>query len=785
MNSKNSKNNIKEEINRHVNAAMGNDLEISENLEQKLAFHLINYTGKNLFITGKAGTGKTTFLKYIKNNCKKNIIVCAPTGIAAINAGGNTIHSLFGFPLVSYIPKNEYVDRNLGITPSELVKHFKYNKEKRKLFLELDLLIIDEVSMLRSDTLDAIHLAFQFVRKNNKPFGGVQLLMIGDMFQLPPVIREEQKKLLSHYYKSPYFFDSHILTDNIPVCIEFKKVYRQESGAFLDLLNAIRFQDFATIDFDLLNSRFQPDFLPEQINSTSDSNSPSYKANYTTNYITNYITLTTHNYQAEQINKRAIEKIDAPFHYFDAKIEGSFKDNLYPTEIQLSLKKGCQVMFIRNDSSGSKRYFNGKLAIIENIKDDKIWVRFEDNRILQLEREIWRNIRYTIDENGKIKEENIGDFAQFPIRLAWAITIHKSQGLTFDRVIIDAGKSFTSGQVYVALSRCRTLEGIILRSKISSKNIIIDNVINSFQNKMWNVEELEILLDTEKYHYALEFLLENLSLHFIHSELKELRLFLIKRNIPDKENILNLYAQIDEKLEYLINISKKFENNLRFRFNEEKEISVKWEAIESRSRDALRYFTQELYYSIWQPVHNHYLEYKNKAKIRAYLKEITEFKNTLQHKTQYLTSFCLLNKLLITAEESEKFVFEELENAKGIRAENNNSNNNNNNNDNKDSDNKDKNTEMLTYYLLKEGKTLEETAKERNLTLSTISNHVSKLIAKGKLFVMDYVSSDAYTDIKEIIENKEIKELKTIKKLLEDKYTYDEIKWVRSDLLKN
>lgn len=713
------------------------------NIEQKLAFDLANYTNKNLFITGKAGTGKTTFLKNLKNSTRKNTIIVAPTGVAAINAGGVTIHSLFGFPLTSFIPTNDgWIDRNIAITKLELHQHFRYNKDKRKLFAEIDLLIIDEVSMLRADILDAIDLSLQYTRKNPAPFGGVQLIMIGDMYQLPPVIKEEQWNLLKNYYKSLFFFDALVLQEKPPVCIEFKKVYRQDDPVFINLLNAIRYQDFNAIDFDILHKRYDPDFVPKE---------------------PGYITLTTHNSIATFINENELKKLNKPIKFFEAIVEGIFPENSYPTDIELILKEGTQIMFIRNDSSGNRKYFNGKIGVIEKIVDFDIYVRFDNQKdSFLLEHEIWKNIKYSLDpETGKITEEVLGSFSQFPIRLAWAVTIHKSQGLTFDKVIIDAGKSFASGQVYVALSRCRTLEGIILKSIIKKHNIIQDPKINEFQNQMWNIQELKNTLNEEKYNFGLQTLFKSLSVLSLTYKIQDWRKMTVERSIPEKQHVLDLIASMDECLHSLLLVNQKFQRYILSRFNSSDVINKKdlWQSIEKKAKDAVEYFADELFRKVWKPIQNHYLEYKNKSRITQYLKFIYEFENEIKVKIQLLLSTDLIDQRITYKE----YVFtSDSETVSSV--------------------DRKKDTVDITLQLLQEGNDLPEVAKLRNLTVSTISNHIAKLISKNKVSVYNFISKEKYVLIEKKLVELNTKELKIIKESLGDDFSYDEIKFVRSDL---
>ncbi len=407
-----------------------------------LAYRFITETSENIFLTGKAGTGKTTFLKYLKENCSKNIIVAAPTGVAAINAGGVTLHSLFQLPFHPFLPTS--------ISKSELLGKLKFNRQRQDLLRKLELLVIDEISMVRCDTMDAIDTILRSVRRKHElPFGGVQLLCIGDLYQLPPVAKREEMNILQQFYSSEFFFDSRVIKEQMPMLIELNKIYRQKEDSFVDILNKVRNNNMNADDFEELHQRYFPDFRPALEEK--------------------YITLTSHNNQADLINYRELQKLLAPSFSYEAEIEGDFPESMYPAEGKLVLKEGSQVMFLKNDIE--KRYFNGKIGVIKKLQQEEIIVNC-DGEDIYVSKETWENSRYTLNRlDGKLEQETIGTFTQFPLRLAWAITIHKSQGLTFEKVMIDAGAAFSSGQVYVALSRCTSLDGIVLLSKIPSAAI--------------------------------------------------------------------------------------------------------------------------------------------------------------------------------------------------------------------------------------------------------------------------------------------------------------------------
>lgn len=418
-----------------------------------LAFRFVTETSENIFLTGKAGTGKTTFLKYLKENCSKNIVVAAPTGVAAINAGGVTLHSLFQLPFHPFLPT-----RN---NKEEFLSKLKFNKQRQQLLRKMELLVIDEISMVRCDIMDAIDTILKSVRrKHNIPFGGVQLLCIGDLYQLPPVAQRHEWNILQEFYPSPFFFDSNIIKEQMPLLIELNKIYRQKEDSFVALLNKVRNNNMNPGDFEDLHFRYNPSFRP-----SSEEK---------------YISLTSHNNQADQINSRELQKLVTPSHIYEAIIEDDFPENNYPAEGSLVLKTGAQVMFLKNDVM--KRYFNGKIGVVKSLDDEEIIVECDGINI-SVSPETWENSRYIVNgKDGKLEQETLGTFTQFPLRLAWAITIHKSQGLTFEKVMIDAGAAFSSGQVYVALSRCTSLSGIVLLSKIPSAAIYCnDNIIKGQQ----------------------------------------------------------------------------------------------------------------------------------------------------------------------------------------------------------------------------------------------------------------------------------------------------------------
>lgn len=427
----------------------------TSNPELDLAWRIVENTGMHMFLTGKAGTGKTTFLKELKRRSPKRMVVTAPTGIAAINAEGMTLHSFFQLPFAPYIPDTVF---NAG----KDAYRYRFSKEKIRIIRSIDLLVIDEISMVRADLLDAVDSVLRRYRSSHLPFGGVQLLMIGDLQQLAPVVKAEEWELLSKHYDTPYFFSSRALAETQYATIELKQTYRQTDAHFLNLLNRVRTNTADRRVLEELNRRYKPEFVP-----------PTEER---------YIRLTTHNILAQNINERELGKIDRPTFVFNAVITGKFPEYSYPTDETLTLKQGAQIMFVKNDRSPEKRYFNGMIGEITAIDEKGFYVRSKDYpEEIRVEQEQWDNSRYTLNEKTmEITEEIEGTFSQFPVRLAWAITIHKSQGLTFSHAIIDAHDSFAHGQVYVALSRCRTLEDMVLSTPLGSGAIICDNTVERY-----------------------------------------------------------------------------------------------------------------------------------------------------------------------------------------------------------------------------------------------------------------------------------------------------------------
>uniref|UniRef100_UPI002639D0A7 HRDC domain-containing protein n=1 Tax=uncultured Proteiniphilum sp. TaxID=497637 RepID=UPI002639D0A7 len=481
------------------------------------------------------GTGKTTFLHRLKEISGKQMAVVAPTGVAAINAGGTTIHSFFQLPLTPFLPTPEGRKKLIGQT--------RMRGYRRRVLQELELLVIDEISMVRADLLDAIDASLRHFRyRGDQLFGGVQVVFIGDMFQLSPVAKEEEWRLLSEYYQSPYFFHSRAIMQASPVYIEFEKIYRQTNNDFIRVLNEIRNDCLSPESFRMLENRYNPLFTPKDED--------------------DYIVLTTHNYKADQINSRELDKLEGEISRFTAKIEGEYSERNYPTEPLLELKPGAKVMFLRNDTEAA-RFYNGKTGVVDKIEGDRIIVCCDGDEYIEVERTMWENIGYSANPETKQIEENIlGRFIQYPLRLAWAITIHKSQGLTFDKAVIDAGQAFAPGQVYVALSRCRSLEGVVLLSKIHPESIRNDRQIIDYERNKQTVDMLEKQLEESRNAYRSHLLLSVFDFTGILSQIKRLSSQIKELGESFNDETLPYLQNIRQKLEEMERVAAKFQVQL-------------------------------------------------------------------------------------------------------------------------------------------------------------------------------------------------------------------------------
>src|SRR5262252_1322077 len=536
------------------------------NPELDLAFEYVRNTSKNIFLTGKAGTGKTTFLHQIKEESSKRMVVTAPTGVAAINAGGMTLHSFFQLPMGLHLPG----------ASREVNSQRRFSRDKIQLLRTLDLLVIDEISMVRADLLDAVDDVLRRYRGDSRAFGGVQLLMIGDLHQLPPVVKPEDWELLRPHYVTPYFFGSVALQRTDMVAIELKHIFRQSDRRFIDLLDKVRNNQIDARVLETLNSRYIPGFQPD----VKDD----------------YITLTSHNASSYNLNAQRLESLPERSRTFKAKIVGDFPETSFPTEETLEFKKGAQVMFVRNDLSPEKRYFNGKIGKITRLAGDEIFMRCKDEQediaVTPVE---WQNIKYSIDEETKkIKEDVLGTFTQYPLKLAWSITIHKSQGLTFDRVIIDARSAFAHGQVYVALSRCRCFEGIVLSSRLNPSSVKTDLVVKAYSAKNARNTPTETHLRQSKGEYQETLVRELFDFSVMNSNLKGLtRLVQEHSSALSAEGLSQFNALVAKTEAEVFSIAEKFAPQLHSYFSQPG-LPEENESLRERLRKAGIYFSSKL-----------------------------------------------------------------------------------------------------------------------------------------------------------------------------------------------
>ena len=690
-------------------------------------FNLAEHTSRSIFLTGKAGTGKTTFLNDFVRKTRKKHIVVAPTGIAAINAGGVTIHSMFGLPLRTFLPTTDRVDSNLANNIADLMPHFKYRKDKLKLLREIEIIIIDEVSMLRADVLDMMDFSLRHVRRNQQKFGGVQMLFIGDLYQLPPVVRDEY--VLKQYYDSPFFFDSYALKELPLITLELTTVYRQKDEKFLEILNEIRDGAVGDIDFDTLNERYLPDFEPKD--------EP-------------YVYLTSHNRMADEINQKKLAALPGKSRFYDAEIIGNFNENQFPNDEILELKIGAQIMFIRNDASGEKRYFNGKLAEIVEVDDKEISVIIDgEDEIYKLKKETWEQKRYSLGEDKSIQEEVLGSFKQYPIRLAWAVTIHKSQGLTFDRLIIDAGKSFASGQVYVALSRCRTLEGIVLKSKITPEVIFSDRRVSKFQDETNANHRIDEILNAEKYDYSIHKIINRIDCKWILPALQQWYNSAIHSKMLDKEKVKFLYHGIKPETEKFGSVCEKFEKIIQQKTRKFISGEEEWSEIEAKAKGAVNFFFTNVNTKIFSPLKDFYAESKGVKGLKQYNEDFRVFLDDLEDYLNGLKELHLLETKLFDVENDVKVT------TKIAKVP----------------------SHILTFQLFEEGKTIPEIARDRGLVTETIYGHLAKFAEQGLLDLTRVFDKEKIkTFEKEFKKNSSVETLSDWKKILPNDFEFNEIR---------
>jgi ATP-dependent DNA helicase PIF1 len=718
-----------------------------QNAELEIAEQFALQTNKHFFLTGKAGTGKTTLLRNIAKKTSKNYVIVAPTGVAAINAGGVTIHSMFHLPISTFIPTTDYVDMNVATNRKLLATHMKFRKEKLRVIQEMEMLIIDEISMVRCDVLDAVDFALQTVRRSRLPFGGVQVMAIGDMHQLPPVVKNEEWELLKKYYSSPYFFSSHVWQSIDAAHIELKQIFRQSDETFLAILNNIRHQQMDEFDYEKLKERYQPDFNP-----TGDG----------------YILLCTHNNTATSVNEQKLEDLPGRNHLFEAVIKVDFPFSMFPCDETLRLKEGAQVMFIKNDVDEGK-YFNGKLAVVKKIEDGDIIVTFNDSgENYKLKRETWENVSYSLEDGSeKIKKDVQGTFSQYPLRLAWAITIHKSQGLTFDKVIIDAGQSFAAGQVYVALSRCRTLEGIVLHSVITPRSLHGDPRITEFTDSHQSVHELKNVLESERALYAHHLLRKLFSFDKLETLLAEWKELLLEKDIPEKDAALRIFGDITFNLNGILNTSRKFNFQLDKLLGDFQRDEKKYAVLKERSSKAIDYFTENIFTKIITPLHGHVVHMAFKAKVKMYVRQLHHIESLMWNKMEQLYQSKFIDDILFTGE--VKYNRSMLPEVKGSVT---------------DESSKKGGTYRDTLELYKQGNSVTEIADMRSLTIGTIKGHIAKWIGEGEIAVEDVLPEEYIQRIKDAIKKYGADNFPALKSHFGNAFDYADIRMVISSFRK-
>lgn len=794
-----------------------------KNPELELALDFIEKTDRNLFITGKAGTGKTTFLHQIKKKSLKRMVIVAPTGVAAINAKGVTIHSFFQMPFGPILP-NQIANTSNA--------QRKFSKTKIDIIKSLDLVIIDEISMVRADLLDGIDQVMRRYKNRNKVFGGAQILMIGDLQQLAPVVRPNEWSLLQSHYNTVYFFSSKAYQEANVVSIELKHIYRQKNEDFIKILNEIRTDTLSDMSAKILNKNYNPSFSP-----TKEEG---------------YITLTTHNNRANLINESELNKLKIKSSFFNAEVSGKFNENAYPNAERLELKVGAQVMFIKNDSSTDKRYYNGKIGIITAISKESVTVKCA-NEIDEIvtEKETWSNINYSINEETKaIKEEMIGAFSQIPLRLAWAITIHKSQGLTFEKAIIDAEASFAHGQTYVALSRCTSLEGLVLKTPITSSAIINDSTVSVFNEGVEENHPDESVLNESEKHFQLNLISEILDYQpLLYPITRLIDIFYNNRTSIKGDVIDHLQTIKDDGIVALMKISNGFKNQLNT-LSEDNVLPQNSSQIQERFIKAITYFLNTTKNSIQKPLDTITFSTDNKAVKKDFSKQFDSLQEKLEEKLfalqkmtkgfkvqEYLqvranavlqktepikkkkvaskrdpilalklrelrdgiaksleiahfqiftqeTLYALCDDLPRTEKELLKVVGmgktrvskygEEILEAIEVYCKDNGINRL---NEQKKEDKKP--TKQISFELFKAGLSIKEISKERSLTAGTIENHLANYISSGDIDVLELIPLKRYKNIRNQVEEAgEVKGLTALKEKVDGSVTYMELKMV-------
>lgn len=757
-----------------------------QNVSEAAAYTLqfINQTQKSIFLTGKAGTGKTTLLREIIATTHKNTVVVAPTGIAALNAGGVTIHSMFQLPFSAFIPSYDvsaqFTETVKFENKESLRRHFKMNNVKRNVIKNMELLVIDEVSMLRADLLDAVDFMMQTVRRNTHPFGGVQVLFIGDLLQLPPVIRDEEWRTLKNYYRGKFFFHSHVLQTYPPIYIELSKIYRQTDDAFISVLNNLRNNQITPEDIAILNQYVKPDF--------------DFKENK------GYITLTTHNAKADSINSQSINDLDGKEYIYTPFVVGDFPEKIFPVEEELKLKVGAQIMFVKNDLSFEKRYFNGKMGVIKSLSEEEIFVHFpEENMTLEVEKYEWKNIRYKVNEQTKdIEEEVLGTFAHYPIKLAWAITVHKSQGLTFDKAALDVSQVFLPGQAYVALSRLRSLNGLILLSPMQMNGISNDQDVMDYALNRATEQDLKNSLHFETKNFIHNYLVNSFNWGELAQEWRNHR-FSYNENAAGSEKTKHaVWAHKRmEIMEQFLDPSQKFISQLNKIFIKE---TVDLFFVKERVEAAYDYFFKPMDKLVDDLIYK-MAEIQKFKKVKEFYEELNFLEDLQTKAVLRLMKAKLLIEVVVAGEaiSKEKLSSPNIKNYKTNKAERIREELKTTNTDifrteepvvryksakaeKNELKTAKKTTVEETYDLWMEKNSVEDIARMRKLNVQTIEGHLIRLIQAKKIEITDVLPYDKILALREAFQFYQEESLSPLKEKYGDEFTWDELKMFKASI---
>ena len=732
------------------------------------ATRFINTTSSHIFLTGKAGTGKTTFLKDLSRFTHKSHIVVAPTGIAALNAGGVTVHSQFLLPPLTFLP-----DRNLQDSFSEsgkfinqnvLARKHPLNSARKQVLRSIDLLVIDEVSMLRADLVDAIDYRMRAARGNfRESFGGVQVLFIGDLYQLPPVVKSEEWTTLSQYYESMWFYDAKALCDNLPVYIELDKIFRQHDPRFIGILNNLRNNVNTEEDMKVLNRHFHTE---DEISNMSE-----------------VITLTTHNYKADEINQKELRTLATLSHFFEGRIEGEFPESMCPVPVRLELKEGAQIMFVRNDNEG-KMYFNGKLATIKEISDEEVWVEMAESHVrYQLRRVRWENKKYTLAAGTReLEEDVIGAFEQYPIRLAWAITVHKSQGLTFDKAIIDVGQAFANGQVYVALSRLRSLEGLVLRTRINESVISTDKQVVAYAQNNHRPGQLEEVMKAGQQQFIRQLIERTFDFTSLVKDIRYVQKDQVEDGIAE-ETMKPVLVQITEALEAERSNTEKFKSQLTGLLSPDDQVQLL-----ERLRKGSGYYRIFLFENIKILLY-HIESMRQRKRVKTYLTHLADLEQALGKKLEEVDKVSLLVEAIIQSKDKPDFeslakqraaertqLLIEIRKVTGTETA---PERKRKPRTRKPKSSDERSTYDITLDLLNSGLTVEQIATERGLVAGTIGGHLAKAVEAGRLSIFKFMTEEAVREI--IHARSELPEGSTSKDLydkMKGKFGYGELRAV-------